>query len=215
MSRTRRDNIATLKPTTPLHTPNKGPLKPPSPLHPKTALKRSFLTRKGDGGFNPTRVPASKGDDGFRQPGHLVDRARLRRPRAAAGPGRTTSRRAEPHISNPAPQVWRAPEDTRGPGCVAHGQQQLHRHPNVARNLSWSLFATLRKRCNSNAMNSMFELVEGELRAELLVDSHSWASGRRTEPYASTPGPTGVEGAGGTGGHGRASRRGAERSEAA
>ena len=39
MSRTRRDNIATLKPTTPLHTPNKGPLKPPSPLHPKTALK--------------------------------------------------------------------------------------------------------------------------------------------------------------------------------
>ena len=31
----------------------------------------------------------------------------------------------------------------------------------------------------------------------------------------STKGPTGVEGAGGTGGHGRASRRGAERSEAA
>ena len=29
------------------------------------------------------------------------------------------------------------------------------------------------------------------------------------------PGPTGVEGAGGTGGHGRASRRGAERSEVA
>ena len=38
-SRTRRDNMATLKPTTPLHTPNKGPLKPPSPLHPKTAPK--------------------------------------------------------------------------------------------------------------------------------------------------------------------------------
>ncbi len=38
---------------------------------------------------------------------------------------------------------------------------------------------------------------------------------QRTEPAISTPGPTGVEGAGGTGGHGRASRRGAERSEAA
>ena len=32
-----RDNIATLKPTTPLLAPNTGPLKPASPLHPKTA----------------------------------------------------------------------------------------------------------------------------------------------------------------------------------
>ena len=48
--------------------------------------KRPFLTRKGDGGFNPTQAQASKGDDGFRQPAHLADRARLRHPRAA-GPG--------------------------------------------------------------------------------------------------------------------------------
>ena len=39
------------------------------------------------------------------------------------------------------------------------------------------------------------------------------ASRRRAEPHTSTPGATGVKGAGGTGGHGRASRRGAERSE--
>ena len=38
-SRTRRDNMAPLKPPTPLHTPNKGPLKPASPLRPKTATK--------------------------------------------------------------------------------------------------------------------------------------------------------------------------------
>ena len=38
-SRTRRDNVATLKPTTPLLAPNKGPLKPASPLRPKTAPK--------------------------------------------------------------------------------------------------------------------------------------------------------------------------------
>ena len=38
---------------------------------------------------------------------------------------------------------------------------------------------------------------------------------RRAESHIDTPGPTGVEGAGGTGGHGRASRRGAERSEVA
>ena len=38
-SRTRRDNVATLKPPTPLLTPNKGPLKPTTPLRPKTAPK--------------------------------------------------------------------------------------------------------------------------------------------------------------------------------
>ena len=34
----------------------------------------------------------------------------------AAGPGRTTSRRAEPHISDQAPPVWRAPEGPEGTG---------------------------------------------------------------------------------------------------
>ena len=42
--------------------------------------------------------------------------ASLRRPWAAAGPGRTTSRRAEPPISDRAPQVWRAPEGPEGTG---------------------------------------------------------------------------------------------------
>ena len=74
--------MATLKPTTPLHTPNKDTLKPPSPLHPKSAPKTPFSTRKGDGGFNPTRAPASKGDKGFRQPSYLADRARPQCPRA-------------------------------------------------------------------------------------------------------------------------------------
>ena len=38
-SRSRRDNVATLKPTTPLLAPNNAPLKPASPLRPKTAPK--------------------------------------------------------------------------------------------------------------------------------------------------------------------------------
>ena len=38
--------------------------------------------RKGDAGFSQGSPCASKGDKGFRQPGHLADRARLRRPRA-------------------------------------------------------------------------------------------------------------------------------------
>ena len=37
---------------------------------------------------------------------------------AVAGPGRTTSRRAAPHISDQAPLVWRAPE---GPAAVPVG----------------------------------------------------------------------------------------------
>ena len=41
-----------------------------------------------------------------------------------------------------------------------------------------------------------------------------WAAAGHGPPYTSTPDAAGVEGAGGPGGHGRASRRGAERSEA-
>ena len=63
--------------------------------------KRPFPTRKGDSGFNPTPTQASKGDDGFRQAGHLANRARLRCPRAVAGPGRASSRQAQSHVSTP------------------------------------------------------------------------------------------------------------------
>ena len=62
----------------------------------------------------------------------------------------------------------------------------------------------------------------GRARAGLEID-HSepqarvWRSRGRAAAHRHTqrPGPTGVEGAGGTGGHGRASRRGNERSEVA
>ena len=81
-------------------------------------------------------------------------------------------------------------------------------------------FNIVRKRCNYNDLNSMFEIVTGELRVKLgavsalMETGPSRASRRRAEPDQ-RPSPTGVEGAGGSGGHGRASRRGAERSEAA
>ena len=48
-------------------------------------------------------MPASKGDTGFRRAGRLVYRTQMRYPWAAAGPGRTTSRRTEPHVSTPGP----------------------------------------------------------------------------------------------------------------
>ena len=107
ISRKRRDNTATLKPTTPLHTHNKGPVKPTSPLRPKTPPKMPishpqrrwrFQPHAGTSEqrrrwFHPTQTPTSKGDDGFKPPGHLADRARTRRPRAAAEPNRATGGR--------------------------------------------------------------------------------------------------------------------------
>ena len=86
-------------------------------------------------------------------------------------------------------------------------------HTHFAHNFPRSLLVIAQKRCNSNDMNSIFEALAGELRAELL-SGRAWPGFETTHTPISTPRATGVEGAGGSGGHGRASRHGAERSEA-
>ena len=43
------------------------------------------------------------------------------------------------------------------PSCDTHGRRRHRRQPNLARNLSRSLFDTPQKRCNANDANSMFE----------------------------------------------------------
>ena len=48
------------------------------------------------------------------------------------------------------------------------GEQQVTVQTNVARNFPRSFFETARKRWNSNVLNSMFEILAGELRAKLL-----------------------------------------------
>ena len=53
-------------------------------------------------------------------------RARLRRP-WAAGPGRTTSQRAEPHVNTPGPTGMEGAGGTAGPGCGARGRRQGQR----------------------------------------------------------------------------------------
>ena len=45
----------------------------------------------------------------------------FRCPRAMAEPGRAPSQRAEPHISDQAPLVWRAPEGPEGQAAAAVG----------------------------------------------------------------------------------------------
>ena len=120
-SRTRRDNVATLKPTTPLLAPEQRPLKPPSPLHPKTAPKTPishpqrrwrFQSRLGRHpqrrqgfqsrldrhpqrrqGFQSHTSTSAQRRRRFQTTAHLADRARLRYPWAEAGPGRATSGR--------------------------------------------------------------------------------------------------------------------------
>ena len=100
----------------------------------------------------------------------------------------------------------------------------------VARNSIEQSFNKVRKRCNSNDLNSRFEIVAGELRAKLgmaavlVGGGGAWprcwwaavgpgrASRRRAEQHQQ-PGATGVEGAGETRGPG-CGARGRQRSQA-
>ena len=105
-----------------------------------------------------------------KQRGHLLTRS------SAPGPSR-------PHVGGKdVPDN----EPTRRAKLAARSPSGRHRHNrqiNVAPNLSRSFFKMLHKRCNSNDVDSIFELIAWELRAKLLVDSHSWASGQRTEQH--------------------------------
>ena len=58
--------------------------------------------------------------------------ARLRCPWAVAGRGRESKQRAQPHISDPAPQVWRAPEGPEGTGGLRGAVPNEVRPPSLA-----------------------------------------------------------------------------------
>ena len=137
--------------------------------------KHTFRVSKGDGGFTHARRPGRTGDSGF----------------------------------NPATRCTKK----QAMHQVVHhcGDEPLPR--NLARNSIGQSFNKVRKRCNSNDLNSEFERVTGELRAKLGVDSAAMcargeheACGVKAGPGVETtrpttrqrPGPTGVEGAGGT-----------------
>ena len=142
MSRTARRNIATVKPTPPLHAPNKGPLKPPSPLRRRTAPKMPISRPQRRWRFHPHALTSEQRRQGFQTTGP----PRLRHPDAARVGG-----------------SW-----------LRHPWAATNRQPNLARNFPRSIFEMLQKRCNSNDMNSKFELIAGELRATLLGNQHDW-----------------------------------------
>ena len=121
-----------VKPPSPMLAPEQRALKPTTPLQPKNARKtpislpqRRWRFQLGLGRREQRRwrfQPHAQTSEQRRQGFHARD---FQCPRAIAGPGRTTSRRAEPHISDQAPPVWRAPEGpegARGPGCGARGR---------------------------------------------------------------------------------------------
>ena len=193
--------------------------------------KRPFLTRKGDGGFNPTQAPASKGDRGFRQAAHLADRARRRCPWAAAGPGRATSeqptlqmssnqrnsnrltRTPVTNVVNPSQKTTIISEKAlRLTTFVTTGQK-------ATRKTLWIDDVCNNTRCPVTPTGSG----GARLRCGWATAGTGRASRRRAQPHISHEGPTGVEGAGGherawlrrpwaIAGPGRASRRRAERS---
>ena len=74
------------------------------------------------------------------------------------GHGRASRHRAWPRCR------WAVVE----PGRSTHKQQQHPAQTNFARNFRRSFFETAQKRCNSNEVISMFEVITGELRAKLL-----------------------------------------------
>ena len=87
MSRTGRRNIATMKPTTPLLTPNKEPLKPTTPLRPKNAPKTPISHPQRRSRFQTTGPPRLQHPDAARVGGSW-----LRHPWAATTPPPAKSR---------------------------------------------------------------------------------------------------------------------------
>ncbi len=137
------------------------------PLHP---LRATAPDQKGCTAYGSGAAPTSHKS----KRGSCETRAWLQCPWVAAGPDH------------------RARDRQRDPRVTA-----ITTSAKVAHNFPRSFFETARKRCNSNDANSMFEQAAGELRAKLLIESHSRTTSRRAS-HTTQPGPTGVEGAGGT-----------------
>ena len=97
------------------------------------------------------------------------------------GPG---PRRLSTHQPHEAPHIHRSEAltpVTSQPRCPRAASLT---QTNFARNFPRSFFETTQKRCNSNDVNSRFELLAGELRAKLLIDSHNRATSNKTQEGA-------------------------------
>ena len=73
--------------------------------------------------------------------------------------------------------------------CGTRGWRQGQIPRKVARNSIARTFYNARKRCNSNDLDSLFEIIAGELRAKLLGGGGAWPG------HSQRPSPTGAKGA--------------------
>ena len=151
---------------------------------------------------------------------------RLRCPWAAARPGRASRRRTQPHTATHAPPVRRAPEGTEGTGALRADTpiRICHRAP-LGREAGYPGGGThaVGPGRASHSDTSAAGMEGADRTRGLRCQAAGPVGGGGAWPGFETTHPAthqrysaaGVEGAGGTGGHGRASRRGAERSEVA
>ena len=156
--------------------------RPPRPKHPKfTYFHRSGL-RFG-------RFPAQRRSIGG------VGRHRRAWPRCrwvAAGPGRASRQRVELPNSDPAPQVWRAPEGPEGTAAVPVGGGG-----------TWPGFETTHQATRQHTRHHRCGGRRRDLpQCRWVAAGPGRASRQRAKPHVSAPGAAGVEGAGGTRGHG-------------
>ena len=157
--------------------------RPPRPKHPKfTHFHRSGL-RFG-------RFPTQHRSIGGVGRPRRDRRAWLRHPWVVAGPGRASRRRTEPENSDQAPLVWRAPEGSAavpvgGGGAWPDRETTRQARPQYTRP-HW---------CGGRRRDLP--------RCRWAVAGPGRIARQRAKPDLSTPGPTGVEGAEGSGGPGR------------
>ena len=107
--------------------------------------------------------------------GNCTNRGATRRREASnaakpPSPARDTPRRSGRRVG----EYGRA--SRHGPSHGTRGRRPDNLQTNVARNFPRSLFEITRKRCNSNDVDSTFELIAWELRATLMGGGRAWPS---------------------------------------
>ena len=197
-----------MKPPSPLLAPEQEPLKPTTPLQPKNTPKNPFLTRKGDGGFSYRSTCARKGDSGFRQAGRLVYRTQMRYPWAATGPGRATN--GQPTLQTSSNRRY----SNRLARTPVTNVVNLSRKISVfgEKALGLTTFVTPGQNatqktpwiddvCNNTHQTTPKTQRTRPPRCPQQAAGPGQTTSQHTEQHQ-RPGTTGVEGAGGTGGHG-------------
>ena len=158
--------------------------RPPQPQYPGqlTPLSSFFAEVICDAGASPPRtaalpprtaasLPANGGE--LHQSRRDTPATRRREASNAAkppSPARDTPRRSGRRFG----EYGRA--SRHGPSYGTRGQCPDNLQTNVARNSPRSLFEITRKRCNSNDVDSTFELIARELRATLMGGGKAWPS---------------------------------------